>query len=75
MPVHFPSSFEHFSQRSFTHFVSVSSIIGRYDALVRGIHICSGTFSNVTGARQPSQIELDIAKHQATCVACVCFLF
>ena len=29
-----------------------------------------GTFSDVDGHRQPSQVELDIAKHQATCVAC-----
>ena len=28
------------------------------------------TFSDVDGRRQPSQVELDIAKHQATCVAC-----
>ena len=38
----------------------------------------SGTFSSVDGSRQPSQIELDIAKHQATCVGCdlvcVCML-
>ena len=40
-------------------------------------HIChhffnhdSGTYSDIDGHRQPSQVELDIAKHQATCVGC-----
>ena len=39
-------------------------------------HICyqfnndSGTYSDADGHRQPSQVELDIATHQATCVPC-----
>jgi hypothetical protein len=39
------------------------------DSLTRCI--IPGTYSNTTGARQPSQLELDVAKHQATCVACL----
>jgi len=31
----------------------------------------SGTYSGIDGSRQPSQIELDVAKHQATCVRIV----
>jgi hypothetical protein len=30
--------------------------------------IDAGTFANADGSRQPSQLELDVAKHQATCV-------
>jgi hypothetical protein len=30
--------------------------------------IDAGTYSSIDGSRQPSQLELDIAKHQATCV-------
>ena len=40
-------------------------------AIRRASPFDSGTYAGTDGSRQPSQIELDVAKHQATCVRIV----
>jgi hypothetical protein len=48
-------------------YVTQTYQISRRNTIHIFFHINLGTYSNVDGSRQPSRIELDIAKHQATC--------
>ena len=74
-----------FSLEAYTSLISPLRSNFRFDAVMpsrRALnlgynhHICyhfnndSGTYSDADGHRQPSQVELDIATHQATCVGC-----
>jgi hypothetical protein len=54
--------------------VAITNHILRHKTIDFLVFFNSGTFASVDGSRQPSRIELDIAKHQATCVGCGLFV-